>query len=327
MSLRSNSRRIPRAEEVKSVENKNFRRRKKKKVKRGLTTLVAAIVIFGLIAIIGCAAADPTHPQVTNASANPSIIVVNAGISELRVDVAGIDNPTDVVAIDLSPIGGNASTVMFNTGNYTEDNILWTMYNYTTNASVVGTFNLTVNATDINGNYKDTVNITLEVKKIIKIKITFSGDMVLSNITFDALIPSPKSIEKHHRSSCVVEFGNVWESGVRDKQTNWSINVRGERCSIRSIRIKQLVTRREGVEVANLTFDPGFVMFPLFGITGTTTTNVTGMLVTETGAVIPIDTIAAVSGKGLSVVIEIDCSCDVKEQPTSHLEKYRINQI
>jgi predicted secreted protein len=51
------------------------------------------------------------------------------------------------------------------------------------------------------------------------------------------------------------------------------------------------------------------------------------MLVTETGAVIPIDTIAVVSGKGLSVVIEIDCSCDAMEQPTSHLEKYRISQM
>ena len=314
------------ANELGLYKNKKFRMRKKKKVKKGLTTLVAAIVFFGMIAIIGGVAADPTPPQVTNASANPSVIIVNTGISELRVDVADIESPIDVVTVDLSHIGGNASTVMFNIGNYTQDNISWTMYNYTTNASVEGTFNLTVNATDINGNYNDTVSITLEVKKIIKIEIAFSGDMVISNITFDALIPSPKGTEKHRRCSCVVEFGNVWVSRVRD-QTNWSINVRGERCSIRSIRIKQLVTRRKGVEVANLTFDPGFVMFPLFGITGTTTTNVTGMLVTETGAVIPIDTIAAVSGKGLSVVIEIDCSCDAMGLPTSHLEKYRISQM
>jgi len=167
-----------------------------------------------------------------------------------------MDSPIDVVTVDLSPIGGNASTVMFNIGNYTEDDISWTMYNYTTNASIEGTFNLMVNATNINGNYNDTANITLEVKKIIKIEIAFSGDMVISNITFDALIPSPKGIEKHRRSSCVVEFGNVWKSGVCDKQTNWCINVRGERCSVRSIRIKQLVTWRKGVEVANLTFDP-----------------------------------------------------------------------
>jgi len=141
--------------------------------------------------------------------------------------------------------------------------------------------------------------------------------MGISNITFDALIPSPKGIGKYPRSSWVTKFDNVWEEfGVCDKQTNWCINVRGERCSIWSIRIKQLVTRRDGVEVAYLTFDPGFVMFlySLFGITGTTTTNVTGMLVTETGAVIPIDTIAAVSSKGLSVVIEIDCSCDAMGQ-------------
>jgi len=56
---------------------------------------------------------------------------------------------------------------MSNTGNYTHDDILWSMYNYTTNASVEGTFNLTLNATDINGNYNDTVNITLDVKKTV----------------------------------------------------------------------------------------------------------------------------------------------------------------
>jgi len=55
-----------------------------------------------------------------------------------------MDSPIDVVTVDLSPIGGNASTVMFNIGNYTEDDISWTMYNYTTNASIEGTFNLMV---------------------------------------------------------------------------------------------------------------------------------------------------------------------------------------
>ena len=130
---------------------------------------LATIVIFGLIAMIGSAAADDnaTPPIVINASANPPVIAVNTGITELRVDVAGIDSPIDVVTVDLSPIGGNASTIMSNTGNYTHDDILWSMYNYTTNASVEGTFNLTLNATDINGNYNDTVNITLDVKKTV----------------------------------------------------------------------------------------------------------------------------------------------------------------
>ena len=108
-----------------------------------------------------------TPPLVINASANPPVIAVNTGITELRVDVAGIDSPIDVVTVDLSPTGGNASTVMSNIGNYTKDNISWTTYNYTTNASVEGTFNLTVNATDINGNYNDAVSFMLEVKKTV----------------------------------------------------------------------------------------------------------------------------------------------------------------
>jgi len=183
-------------------------------VKKGLTTLVTAIVIFGMIGIIGSAAADPTPPQVTNASANPPVIAVNTRITELRVDAAGMDSPIDVVTVDLSPIGGNASTVMFNIGNYTEDDISWTMYNYTTNASIEGTFNLMVNATNINGNYNDTANITLEVKKIIKIEIAFSGDMVISNITFDALIPSPKA--KASKSIVEALVCGVWQCvGVR----------------------------------------------------------------------------------------------------------------
>jgi len=71
---------------------------------------LATIVIFGLIAMIGSAAADDnaTPPIVINASANPPVIAVNTGITELRVDVAGIDSPIDVVTVDLSPIGGNA---------------------------------------------------------------------------------------------------------------------------------------------------------------------------------------------------------------------------
>ena len=322
------------ANELGLYKNKKFRRRKKKKVKKGLTTLVAAIVIFGMIAIIGGAAADPTPPQVTNASVNPPVIVVNTGITELRVDAAGIDNPIDVVTIDLSPIGGNASTVMFNTGNYTEGNTSWSVYNYTTNASVVGTFNLTVNATDINRNYNDTVNITLEMKKAV---IPFLGHMPsisLSNITFSALIPSPENIEKHHRSSCMTELvDNGWDFRVYDKQTHWRIDMHGSLDNVNEdVIMKRLVTRMAGAEVASLTFDPEFVMFhfPLWvGKTWTTTTNVTGKLATETGAVILVDTIAIVSGEvtdEAGLTIENNICFEVKGQLVSCLVKYKIRE-
>ena len=61
-----------------------------------------------------------------------------------------------------------------------------------------------------------------------------------------------------------------------------------------------------GLEAANLTFDPAYVMldYPLWvEKTWTTTTNVTGMLLNETGAEIPINTIAVVSGE---VTDEVD---------------------
>ena len=102
-------------------------------------------------------------PIVTNASANPSTITVDTEITELRVDVADRESRIGAVTIDLSPIGGNESTIMSNIGSYTQGGLLWIIYNYSTNSSVVGTFNLTVNATDIFGNYNDTVSIPLEV--------------------------------------------------------------------------------------------------------------------------------------------------------------------
>ena len=115
---------------------------------------------------------DRTKPIVINASANPSTIVTNTGFTELRVDVADRDSVIGNVTVDLSPIGGNANTKMYNIGNYTQGGLLWTMYNYTTNSSNAGTFNLTVNATDIYGNYNNTVNITLNVISAIQYNIT-----------------------------------------------------------------------------------------------------------------------------------------------------------
>ena len=101
--------------------------------------------------------------------------------------------------------------------------------------------------------------------------------------------------------------------------------------------MKRKVTRMEGVEVRNLTFDPAYVMldFPLYvGKNWTSTVNVTGMLVNETtGEEIPINTCVVESAnitakEDLTVpngtipclVVEINCS-------HSHLRKYWISQM
>ncbi len=246
-----------------------------------------------------------TPPQVTNASANPPVIAVNTDITELRVDAAGIESPIDVVTVDLSPIGGNASTVMFNIGNYTQDNISWTMYNYTTNASVEGTFNLTVNATDINGNCNDMVSIMLDVKKTVIHFTTFPAMTYISNISVDANV-----LDNVGKNATTEQFTSTEEI---DNETYYIVNTTKPFGSTKmyvgvdvvneDLTMKRRVREVEpGVEVANLTYDPEFVSrdSPLWvGKTWNTTTNVTGdMFVGVPGlyAEIPIDTIAVVSG-------------------------------
>ena len=100
---------------------------------------------------------------------------------------------------------------------------------------------------------------------------------------------------------------------------------------------KRVVTEMEpGVEIVNLTFDPAFVNwdYPLRdGKTWNGTTDVTGMLVNETGSEISINSTAVVSGKITAevvkvplgwfpcLVIETNISYEVAGQPTSNLEK------
>ena len=100
---------------------------------------------------------------------------------------------------------------------------------------------------------------------------------------------------------------------------------------------KRVVTEMEpGVEIVNLTFDPAFVDwdYPLRdGKTWNGTTDVTGMLVNETGSKISINSTAVVSGKITAevvkvplgwfpcLVIETNISYEVAGQPTSNLEK------
>jgi len=280
-----------------------------------------------------------TPPQVTNASANPPIIAVNTDITELRVDVAGIESPIDVVTVDLSPIGGNASTVMFNIGNYTQDNISWTMYNYTTNASVKGTFNLTVNSTDINGNYNDTVSIMLDVKKTVIHFTTFPAMTYISNISVDANV-----LGNVGKNATTEQFTSTEEI---DNETYYIVNTTKPVGSTEmyvgvdeineDLTMKRRVREREpGVEVANLTYDPEFVSrdFPLWvGKNWTTTTNVTGMLVNRTGVEMPIDTIAVVSGAvtgevnlivpyGTIHCLVVEVNVNLQDPPASFLTRY-----
>ena len=104
---------------------------------------------------------------------------------------------------------------------------------------------------------------------------------------------------------------------------------------------KRIVTVSEaGVEIVNLTFDPAFVDrdYPLWdGKTWNGTTNVTGMLVNETGSEIQINSTAVVSGTVTAEVvtvslgtfpclaIECNVSYDVAGQQKSYLRKYWIS--
>ncbi|RJS68730.1 hypothetical protein CW714_09635 [Methanophagales archaeon] len=101
--------------------------------------------------------------------------------------------------------------------------------------------------------------------------------------------------------------------------------------------MRRAVTEAPGRELANLTFDPAFVMrdFPLWiGKTWTSTSNVTGIIVNKTGAVIPINSTAVVAGKVTldvvtvplgtfqCIVIENNISYDVAGVPISNARKY-----
>ena len=202
--------------------------------------------------------------------------------------------------------------------------------------------NPAANATDTNGNYNDTVNITLAVKETNGAVIPFPGRMPhisLSNITFDAIISSPRNIEGHPHYVTFIGTGSLdrmgrdsWEFWLYDTQTNWSIDLHGDFDYVsEKVILKRLVTGKEGAEIANLAFDllnfdPMCVLldFPLWiGKNWTTTTKITGRLVAETGAEIPIDTIAVVSG-AVTDAIENIISFEVAGELVSCLIRYNI---
>ena len=100
---------------------------------------------------------------------------------------------------------------------------------------------------------------------------------------------------------------------------------------------KRVVTEAPGREIENLTFDPANVVrdFPLWiGKTWTSTSNVTGIIVNETGSEIQINSTAVVAGKVTRdvvsvplgtfrcIVLENNVSYDVAGVPTSYVRKY-----
>ena len=121
-------------------------------------------------------------PIVINATATPSTIAVNTETTILHVDVADRDSNISTVTIDLSPIGMGI-TVMTLVGDYTQNNLTWLQFEHETNASIAGTFNLTVNATDTYGNYNDTERIELTVIPSI-VKVEPASQTVLPGQSF-----------------------------------------------------------------------------------------------------------------------------------------------
>jgi hypothetical protein len=218
--------------------------------------------------------------------------------------------------------------------------------------ALMSTVPLTVNATDTKGNCNDTVNITLAVKETNGTVIPFPSvcwstifcstmfDISLSNISFNAIIPSPGNIEGHRTSfSCTKTLHlkpvdrESMRFGVGDKQTNWFICLHVDLDHVNEkVILKRLETRRKGgVAIANLAFDllafdPMCVMLdhPLWiGKNWTTTTKITGRLVAETGDVIPIDTIVVVSG-AVTDAIENNISFEVAGELVACLIRYNI---
>ena len=144
---------------------------------------------------------DAGAPIVINPTANPDTIVAD-GIQESELSVTVSDDiAIHDVTLDLTPIGGEL-VHMNNIRNYTEGDVVWRIFNYTTNASIgtpPGTYHLRVNATDLLGNYNNTVSIILNVippptGSIIG-KITYSNNEtgiagVLVNLTREGVVIS-----------------------------------------------------------------------------------------------------------------------------------------
>ncbi|RCV63644.1 hypothetical protein C5S53_12955 [Methanophagales archaeon] len=313
-----------------------------KKASRVKIAVIATALIFVLtssVSVMSSTLGTRSDVIVLNASATPPVIAVNTDITELRVNVAGMNSSIDLVKIDLSPLGGNASTIMTLIGNFTEGNITGSSYNYSTNASVEGSFNLTINATDMKGNYNKSVCFLLEVKRIvIPVPTEIPAMTFISNISYDRECTNVGQ-------NATTDFFTATE--VIDNATYYVINTSkptgGTKMYVdlgnKTVTMRRIVTEPG---LADLSFDPEIVMldFPLWaGKTWTNTTKVTGVIANETGAKITINATAVISGAVTeevnltvpygtvpSLVLELNCSFDVFDQPQTHQEKYWISQ-
>ena len=162
----------------------------------------------------------PQPPIVSEPQAIPPEIVVNTGVSDLRVKVTKTYYDIDTVTVNLSQIGGAWNHTMNGMVNIS-DNI--TIYNCTTNANVVGSFNLTVNATDINGFSNTSVSIPLKVTNATQFNFTLvkkpgsTGKNWIS-IPIDTTITNASALMEAIGPTC--DAVNRWNS-TEQKMEGW----------------------------------------------------------------------------------------------------------
>jgi hypothetical protein len=288
--------------------------------------VIATALIFVLtssVSVMSSTLGTSSDVIVLNASATPPVIAVNRDITELRVDVAGIN-----------------SSIMTLIGNFTEGDISGYRFNYSTNASAEGSFNLKVNATDMNGNYNNSASFMLEVKRlVIPVPTEIPAMTFRYNITYDR---ESTNVGQNATTGFFTATEEV------DNETYYVINTSkptgGTKMYVdlgnKTITMRRLVTEPG---LADLTFEPEVVMldFPLWaGKTWTNTTKVTGMIANETGVVIAINATAVISGAVTeevnltvpygtvpSLALEFNCSFDVLGQPQTHQKKYWISRV
>ncbi len=162
----------------------------------------------------------------------------------------------------------------------------------------------------------------------------------ISNITVDAM--TPENVGKN------ATVGLFTSAEMIDNESYYIVNIStptdttkmyvGTDAGNEDNLMRRTVTEAaSGLEQVNLTFDPAFVMrdFPLWiGKTWTSTSNVTGIIVNKTGAVIPINSTAVVAGRVTldvvtvplgtftCVVIENNISYEAAGHQISYLRKY-----
>ena len=159
------------------------------------------------------------------------------------------------------------------------------------------------------------------------------------NITVDAM--NPENVGKNATSELFTATEEI------DNETYYVINTSKPTGSTKlyigidgvnedDLRKRVVTVMEPGVEIENLTFDPAFVDwdYPLWnGKKWNGTTDVTGIIVNETGSEIPINSTVVVSGKITAevvtvpletfpcLVIETNISYEVAGLQTSYLEK------